>query len=165
MSLLDRVLPYPLLSLGLFLTWPLLVNDFSLGHWLLGGTLALVIPLSIRDPRTRSWRIRRPFGLLRFLLMVFGDIVRANLDVARLVIGSMERLQPAFVEVPIELEHELGIFLLASAISLAPGTVAASLSADRRHLLVHALHSGDDQALIAEIKSRYEAPLKEIFAC
>ncbi len=165
MSLLDRVLPSPFLSFGLLLTWPLLVNDFALGHWLLGGVLALIIPLLIRDPRTRPWRIRRPFGLLRFILRLFGDIVRANLDVARLVVGPVERLQPAFVEVPVELEHELAIFLLASAISLAPGTVAASLSADRRRLLVHALHSGDDQALIAEIKSRYEAPLKEIFAC
>lgn len=165
MSLLTRVLPYPFLSCGLLLVWPLLVNDFSLGHWLLGGVLALLIPLLIRDPRTVPWRIRHPLRLLAFILRLFGDIVRANLDVARLVVGPVQRLQPAFIEVPIELEHELAIFLLASAISLAPGTVASSLSADRRRLLVHVLHSADDQALIAEIKSRYEAPLKEIFAC
>ncbi|MCQ4348463.1 Na+/H+ antiporter subunit E [Pseudomonas stutzeri] len=163
--MLDRVLPYPFLSIGLLLVWPLLVNDFSLGHWLLGGLLALAIPQVVRDPRNRPWRIRHPLKLLRYVLRLFGDIARANLDVARLVLGPVERLQPAFVEVPIELEHELAIFLLASSISLAPGTVAASLSVDRRRLLVHALHSGDDQALIAEIKSRYEAPLKEIFAC
>lgn len=165
MSLFNRMLPYPFLSLCLLLVWPLLVNDFSLGHWLLGGVLAVVIPWLTRGLGGQPWRVRRPFGLLLFILRVFGDVVRANLQVSRLVVGPVERLQPAFVEVPVELEHDLAIFLLASAISLAPGTVAASLSADRRRLLVHALHSEDDQALIAEIKSRYEAPLKEIFAC
>jgi multicomponent K+:H+ antiporter subunit E len=35
----------------------------------------------------------------------------------------------------------------------------------RRRLLVHALSEDDPQELIREIKSRYEAPIKEIFAC
>lgn len=159
------LLPHPFLSLGLLLVWLLLVNDLSLGHWLLGGLLGLVIALLTHNLWPRPWRVRRPLGLLLFILRIFGDVVLANLQVARLVVGPLQRLQPAFVEVPIELEHELAIFLLASAISLAPGTVAASLSPDRRRLLVHTLHSTDDQALIDEIKSRYEAPLKEIFAC
>lgn len=159
------LLPHPFLSLGLLLVWLLLVNDLSLGHWLLGGLLGLLIALLTHNLWPRPWRVRRPLGLLLFILRIFGDVVLANLQVARLVVGPLQRLQPAFVEVPIELEHELAIFLLASAISLAPGTVAASLSPDRRRLLVHTLHSTDDHALIDAIKSRYEAPLKEIFAC
>lgn len=165
MSLLRRILPHPFISLGLLLVWLLLVNDFSRGHWLLGGMLGLLIPRLTHSLWPGPWRVRRPLGLLLFILRIFGDVVLANLQVARLVVGPLQRLQPAFVEVPIELEHELAIFLLASAISLAPGTVAASLSPDRRRLLVHVLHCTDDQALIDEIKSRYESPLKEIFAC
>lgn len=165
MSLLHRLLPNPSLSICLLLVWLLLVNDFSPGHWLLGGFLGLLIPWLTHDLWGRAWGVRRPLGLVLFILRMFVDIVQANLQVARLVLGPVDRLQPAFVEVPIELEHELAIFLLASAISLAPGTVAASLSPDRRYLLVHTLHSTDDQALVAEIKSRYEARLKEIFAC
>jgi multicomponent K+:H+ antiporter subunit E len=41
--------------------------------------------------------------------------------------------------------------------------VSAELSDDRKYLLVHALDLPDPQALIDEIKTRYEAPLKEIF--
>ena len=36
---------------------------------------------------------------------------------------------------------------------------------DRRTLLVHGLDVPDAQAMIDEIKQRYEAPLKEIFPC
>ncbi|MBN0538222.1 Na+/H+ antiporter subunit E, partial [Pseudomonas aeruginosa] len=36
---------------------------------------------------------------------------------------------------------------------------------DRKTLLVHGLDVPDKAALIADIKQRYEAPLKEIFPC
>ena len=35
--------------------------------------------------------------------------------------------------------------------------------ADSRHLLVHCLSLDDEAGTIAQIKQRYEAPLKEIF--
>jgi multicomponent K+:H+ antiporter subunit E len=43
--------------------------------------------------------------------------------------------------------------------------VSADLSLDRRYLLVHSLHVTDIDAAIAEMKQRYEAPLKEVFEC
>ena len=55
--------------------------------------------------------------------------------------------------------------MLASVVSLTPGTVSADIDAERRHLLVHALSVADTEALVREIKARYEAPIKEIFAC
>ena len=67
------------------------------------------------------------------------------------------------VTVPLTLKTDLAISLLANTISLTPGTVSAWLSADKRTLIVHALDTGDADALIAEIKQRYEAPLKKIF--
>ena len=76
----------------------------------------------------------------------------------------MRRLQPAFVAVPLDIKEELPITLLASTVSLTPGTVSSELSSDHKWLYIHALHVTDEQALIATIKSRYEAPLKEIFA-
>ena len=43
------------------------------------------------------------------------------------------------------------------------GTVSAVLSDDRRHLLIHVLNLKDPEAVIRDIKTRYEAPLMEIF--
>ncbi|TVP55306.1 MAG: cation:proton antiporter, partial [Halomonadaceae bacterium] len=63
---------------------------------------------------------------------------------------------------PLALTDEFAITMLASTISLTPGTVSAGLSPDRQTLLIHALHEPDPAALIAHIRSRYETPLKEI---
>jgi len=62
-------------------------------------------------------------------------------------------------------DARLAVSLLANLICLTPGTVSARLSANRRQLLVHALDCADPAALAASIKSRFEAPLKEIFGC
>ena len=75
------------------------------------------------------------------------------------------RLQSQFVWVPLDLTNIHGISALASIITLTPGTVAAQLSADRRHLLVHCLDVQDPDAMIREIKARYEAPMLEMFPC
>lgn len=163
--MIRRILPHPLLSAILLFSWLLMANDFSRGHWLLGAFLGLGLPLLCRDLLLSTPRIRRPGLLLRFIARVLVDILIANLQVAKLVLGPKSRLQPGFVEIPLELGDDLAITILASVITLTPGTVSADLSADRRRLLVHALDVPDPQALAADIKARYEAPLKEVFEC
>jgi len=56
------------------------------------------------------------------------------------------------------------ITMLAGTITLTPGTVSADLSDEGHSLLVHVLHTEDPDAVRDEIKSRYEARLKEIFS-
>jgi len=53
--------------------------------------------------------------------------------------------------------------LLACIITMTPGTLSSEVSDDHRYLLVHGLDVDDEAALIAQIKSRYEAPIKEMF--
>lgn len=160
-----RWLPHPLLTLALALIWLLLVNSLAFGHVVLGLLLGWVIPLFTRRFWPDTVTIRNPVTLVRFIAVVMYDIVVANVSVARLILGRPERLRPAFVVVPLALRSELAISLLANTISLTPGTVSSRLSPDRRSLLVHALDVDDRDALIASIKQRYEAPLKEVFEC
>jgi multicomponent K+:H+ antiporter subunit E len=70
------------------------------------------------------------------------------------------------VELPLALTNEFAIVMLANTISLTPGTVTAEIRSDRKTLLIHCLDVEDEAALIADIKTRYEQPLKEVFeAC
>ena len=109
--------------------------------------------------------IRKPLKLCLFTLKVLYDIVVANVQVAKLVLGPKDKLRPAFVEVPMAIGNEFALATLTSIISLTPGTVSACLSADRRVLMVHALDVPDVDALISDVKRNYEAPLLEIFEC
>jgi multicomponent K+:H+ antiporter subunit E len=65
--------------------------------------------------------------------------------------------------VPLEIRAPEAITTLASTITLTPGTVSSDLSDDGRSLLVHCLDAPDGDEVVAQIKQRYEARLKEIF--
>jgi len=158
-----RLLPAPLLSATLFLTWLLLNSTVDPAHLVLAAALAVVVPWFTEALRPERPRVRRPLAIVRLGLVVLWDIVLSNIDVARRILGPESAIKPRFVWVPLSLSDPHAILSLAGIITMTPGTLSADLSADRRYLLVHAFNVDDEAALIAQIKARYEAPLKEIF--
>lgn len=158
-----RLLPHPLLTVTLTVLWLLLVNQPSAGQLVLGALLGWLIPFATSRFWPEHIRIRHPLTLLRYLAVLVIDIVRGSFHVARLILRGPAHLRPVFIEIPLALETDLAISLLANTISLTPGTVSALLSEDKRTLVVHTLDTDDAAALIADIKQRYEAPLKKIF--
>jgi multicomponent K+:H+ antiporter subunit E len=164
--MMKRLLPHPLLSVALVLIWLLLVNQLSFGHLLLGALLGLAVPLYTARFWPDNVHVRRPLLLLRFIGVVLYDIMVANVAVARLILGRQELLEPAFLVLPLRLQTDVAISVLANTISLTPGTVSTFLSADRRCLIIHSLHTTDPEDLLTTIRQRYETPLKEILeAC
>jgi multicomponent K+:H+ antiporter subunit E len=67
--------------------------------------------------------------------------------------------------VPLDLRDPFVATLLGSVVSLTPGTVSIDVDQQRWMLLVHALDAPDPQALIDEIKERYERRSRRSFAC
>jgi multicomponent K+:H+ antiporter subunit E len=159
----NRLLPAPLLSALLFVVWLLLANTLDPAHIVLAALLAVVVPWFTERLRPERPRVRRPLLILRLGLVVLWDIVLSNIEVARRILGPEGAIKPAFVWVPLDIADPHAILSLAGIITMTPGTLSAELSPDRRYLLVHAFNVDDEAALIAQIKSRYEAPLKEIF--
>ncbi len=159
--MIRRLLPHPILSASLMVLWLLLVNQLNPGHLLLGALLGWAVPLYTARFWPEEVRLRKPLVFARFAVIVLYDIVVANVTVARLILGPSERMQPAFITMPLQLRTEAAISLLASTISLTPGTVSTFLTADRRCLVIHSLHTTEPEEVIATIRERYEQPLKE----
>ena len=165
MSAAARLLRHPTLSLVILALWLALAGSFAPGHLLLGAALGLSIPWLTHAFWPDPPRVARPDAAVRLFFVVLYDIVVANWIVARRVLGPLERLRPSFVEMPLDAEDFFVATILGSIISLTPGTVSIDIDRQRRILTVHALDVEDTEALIRTIKARYEAPLKEIFAC
>ena len=170
MSLLSRVftrlLPMPLHSILLLVVWLMLNTTLSLGHILLGSVLAIVIPILCAPLRMPQAKIKRPLKALTYALVVLKDILVANVEVALLVVGPMRKIMPGFVAVPIDLPDTLAVTVLASTVTMTPGTVSAEVSKDQKWLYVHVLDMPEsEQEVIDLIKQRYESRVKEIFGC
>jgi multicomponent K+:H+ antiporter subunit E len=165
-----RLLPRPWTALWLWIAWLLLNQTLAPGHLLLGAVLAIVLSrwpaVGAEEhaggaPRRSAWR--RAAIAVRLAGVVVYDIVVANLQVARLILGPREALAPRFVWVPLDVRRPRSISLFAGIITMTPGTVSAELSDDRRHLLVHGLLVEDPDELVAGVKARYETPIRELF--
>ncbi|WP_246065287.1 Na+/H+ antiporter subunit E [Hydrocarboniclastica marina] len=163
MTMTRRLLPRPRLSLFLFLIWLLLSNSVSASSVFFGALLGWLIPMLSHRFWPDHTHSAHPLLMARYLMVVLMDIAVANLNVARLILGSPKKLRPAFVTYPLELDNDFAITVLASTISLTPGTVSSQISDDRRYLLIHALDMDSEEELIRGIKRRYEKPLMEIF--
>jgi multicomponent K+:H+ antiporter subunit E len=156
--------PHPLVSLTLVLVWLGLVNTFTLGNLILGVACGLFIPMLTAPYWPNRPMIGRPLKIVAYLAIVLWDIVVANIQVAAVILFRRERaIRSHWIAVPIDLTSAEAITVLAGTITMTPGTVSATLSADGRAILVHCLHTDDPDAVRDEIKSRYEARLKEIF--
>ena len=157
------LLPAPLLSLAVAVVWLLLVGTVAPAHLLLAVVLAVLLPLVAQRLRPERANMHRPLLAAMLALRVLGDIVVSNIEVARRILGPESKLRPGFIWIPLEVRNPYGIATLAGIITMTPGTLSSELSADRRHLLVHCFHLEDAAATIAQIKRRYESPLREIF--
>ncbi len=162
-NLLRRLFPSIPLSVTVFLFGLLLTDDMSRAYLALTALLALVIPQVARRLEREFANVGSLRPLPKLVLVMLYDIVRANWNVARLVLGPRQALHPGWVWIPLELTNIHGITALASLITVTPGTVSAELSDDRRYILIHVLDLKDPQAVIDEIKTRYEKPLRLIF--
>ena len=158
-----RWLPSLPLSVTVFCFWLLMNDEISVGQVVMALVLALVIPPFAARLDREFARIGRLRSVPRMLGVLLWDIVQANVTVALQVLGPERKIRPGFIWVPLDIDNIHGIAALTSIITLTPGTVSSALSDDRRHLLVHVLNLDDADEVIRQIKTRYEAPLMEIF--
>jgi len=158
-----RLYPAPALSVTIFVFWLLLTDSLGVGAALMGILLGTLLPRFAARLDREFARIGSLRPIPKMLWVAFWDILRSNVRVALQVLGRESAIHPGFIWVPLDIANIHGIAALTSMITLTPGTVSAALSDDRKYLLVHVLHLEDPDALIAEIKSRYEKPLMEIF--
>lgn len=162
--MIRRLFPHPYLSALLVLIWMLLVNRFAWGSLVFAILLSIAVPALTEPYWPDRARLRHPVKIVAYVFLVIHDIIKANIQVALIVLFKRNRdLQPAWITIPLDIRSPEAITVLAGTITLTPGTVSADLSQDGHALLVHCLHAPDPASVIDEIKTRYEARLKEIF--
>ena len=162
--MLARLIPHPLLSLTLTLVWLALINNVTLGNILLGGGLGIVVPIFTAAYWPDRPTLRKPLAIAEYMVVVLWDIVVANVHVAAIILfRKRDDIRSHWIQLPLDLTSPEAITVLAGTITLTPGTVSATLSADNRSILVHCLHTDDPDGVRDTIKARYERRLMEIF--
>lgn len=161
---MKRLLPYPLLSLSIFVMWLLLNQSVSPAAMTFAAVLALGGGWVMTALGQESSRVRRPFAIIKLSWIVFIDIVLSNIAVAKIIIRpSSRRGAPGFMAIPLDMRNPYGLAVLAIIITSTPGTIWTNFSSSSGVLLIHVLDLREEQFWIHTIKDRYERRLMEIF--
>jgi multicomponent K+:H+ antiporter subunit E len=157
-----RILPHPVLSLGLLVIW-LLLTRFSLGHVVLGSVVAVVASWAFARIEPDAARPNAIWPLVRLAGIVFVDILRSNFAVARLLATSGRKRRSAFVQIHLRLKNRLALAMLAVIVTATPGTAWLEYDEGTGTLLLHVFDMVDEAEWQDLIGNRYEALLMEAF--
>lgn len=104
---------------------------------------------------SRSYSGRLP-RLIEFLLFFAWEVLVANLRLAYDVITPRHHMRPGVIAMPLEAETDGEILLLASVITLTPGTLSLDVSPDRKFLYVHSMYILDAEDEKRKLKHGFE---------
>lgn len=151
----ERLATLFLLNLLAALALPAVFDVFA-GPWdhIISFVIAYLV-LGLVDGRY----LRAVFWGVVFLVYLIWEIILSNLSIAWLVIQPRPKMDPGIVGVPLTLTSGLEITMLASAITLTPGTLSVDLGTDQDGntiLFVHNLRVRDPEAYRKSVHSGFE---------
>lgn len=134
----------------LFAFWLVLSGVFDVQHVVIGFVATAVVARQGRpaqllsaggDKGALSHLASIPWGRVwLYTLWLLREIVRANLQIARVVLDPRLPIEPAIVRVPARVTSDAEITLLANSITATPGTVTVhSPENGRGEFVIHAL--------------------------
>ena len=151
----------PMDSLKLFATllvfWILLNGSVAPGTLAVGLAVAAVIAWAFRDTLSvlSGHKLTLPalWATLRFVGYFLKELVKANLQMAAIVLNPRLPIAPAIVGAEVRLKHPVARLLLANAITLTPGTLTLEVRRDPLTLYVHALDTRDIDQVQRDVRT------------
>ena len=113
--------------------WVLLTWSFEVQELAAGAVVSLAAALFasrffIQEKAFRLVHPRRFFSLLVYVFVFLGELLKANLDVARRCFGGCKDVNPGIVKVPVDLPDGYAEAMLANSITLTPGTITLDIA-------------------------------------
>ncbi|MGB3500784.1 MAG: Na+/H+ antiporter subunit E [Mesorhizobium sp.] len=161
--MMARILPYPLLAIGLAIMW-LMLSGVTRGQLVLAIGVGVGATHALKTLGEARPQINSLGALFRLLGIVIVDIVRSNVAVAKILLtGEKRERRSGFVKIHLRLTNPVGLAILSIVITSTPGTAWIDFNSASGELLIHVfdLHDGDDWP--GTITGRYEKLLLEAF--
>lgn len=152
-----------LINIVLAVIWTFLQNDYSLGSFFLGYAIGLLLLFILRRFLVFDFYFTRIWAIVKLLFLFLKELVVANIDVVKIVLNpNLSNYNPGIVAVPTNLETKFEITLLASLISLTPGTISMDFSDDNKIIYIHSIHIADKEEMIDQIHNTFERAIMEV---
>ena len=120
-----------------FAFWVLLTWSFTMQELIAGGVVSLAVALFsarffIHEKAFWFLNPLKFFGGLFYWICIFPvELVKANVNMAKICFGGCKKIAPGIVKVPVDLKSEYGQAALANSITLTPGTITMDITREQ----------------------------------
>ena len=156
-----------------YVFWILLTWNFSAQELIAGAVVCLAVALFsgrifIHEDAFWLLRPRRLGALIAYVFVFLGELIKANVDMAKRCFGGCRDIDPGIVRVPVGLKGDYSRAMLANSITLTPGTITLDIAEDangQNWFYIHWIDmTTEDEAQAGEIiKGRMETWIRRIW--
>ncbi|MDO5707929.1 MAG: Na+/H+ antiporter subunit E [Andreesenia angusta] len=141
--------------------WTILSERITVESFLIGIIVCIfVMKLNSKAEERNKIILRKPFLIIKLIILLIKDIFISNIEVAKIVLSKDMDIDPEVFIYKTELNSERLKVLFANTITLTPGTITVSL--DGNELIIHALkesnkygiENSDIEKLLLQIEER-----------
>ncbi|WP_067727343.1 Na+/H+ antiporter subunit E [Oceanobacillus damuensis] len=151
-----------LLNVFIAVIWMFLQNNYTALSFFIGYVVGIFVLFVIRRFLLFDFYFIRVWAVMKLILLFFKELIKANIDVVRIVLSPNLNNKPAIVAVTTELDTDLEVSILAALISLTPGTVSMDFSDDSRTIYVHSIDVPNKDEMVDQIHNTFERAIMEV---
>lgn len=147
---------YFVLNLLIALAWLGFTAEFSVSNLAVGylmGYLALWIS---PRPLGSGQYFRKVGQSVEFIIFFVAEVSIATARIAYEIVTPTHYMKPAIIAIPLDTRNRLETAILASLITLTPGSFSIEISADEKTLYVHTMYLESPDSFRKEIKDKFE---------
>lgn len=153
-----------LLNIMLAIVWIFITGEFTLGNILFGFVLGYLVLLIVTPAIDEGRYVRKIWKILFLIVYFVKELFLSSIRVAIDVMKPRFKMQSGVVALPLDVQTDFEITLLANLISLTPGTLSLDTSPDGKTLYIHAMYidGGDVESVKRGIKEGMERYVLEV---
>ena len=136
-------------------------NPTSLGTWIAGFGIALVVMVVFPLPRRKVIGTLHLFDAIRLVLYVLGQVTISSVEVAWVSLSPWRKPTAALLVAPMRLESDFVLSLAVNTLNIIPGGIVVRIDERNRQVIMHVFEAGSQKDVekfyknIAAIEWRY----------
>ena len=150
------------LNIILAIIWMFLSGSYTFNNFLLGFLIGIGLVYLFKKVLPGSFYLKRVYKVIKLIVVFFIELMKANIDVSKIVLQPRLKNQPGFFIYHTDLKHDWQIVLLSNLITLTPGTVVLGISDDRTKIYINSIDFSTKEEEIESIKSSLEKVVREV---
>lgn len=145
-----------LTNILLMLMWVFLTGSYEVSSFTFGFMIGFIIMWIIGSQKESNKYVKILPRIIGFIFYFLYEVIVANIQVAYEVMTPNLYVKPGIIKIPLDVETNVEISILANLITLTPGTLSIDVSDDKKVLYVHSMYVKDRDKFIHDIKNGFE---------